>query len=240
MNEDFIKQFKRLPDANLVEKIQARLERKERRQTMRRYSLLSAFALIFVFGVFITVSSPARAYVLQTIEEIAGLKFEITSGYPGVPGEQVHTAPSEQLSLEEAQSRFPAPISLPTYVPAGYARQEPLSLTTFEKPDLPLYTTIFLDIHWENKNGGAFMLNIRHCPGGLEYCGWIVGEAAIEEITLNGRPAVIVRGGWNDDTRQYDFSLPTAIEWKVDESTIYSLTGNQSLEELIRIAESIP
>jgi hypothetical protein len=67
-----------------------------------------------------------------------------------------------------------------------------------------------------------------------------VGEDAIEEINLNGRPAVIVRGGWNDDTRQYDFSLPAAIEWKVDENTIYSLTGYQSLEELIRIAESIP
>jgi hypothetical protein len=87
------------------------------------------------------------------------------------------------------------------------------------------------------------MLSIRHCPSGLEYCGWIVGEGALEEITLNGRPAVIQRGGWNSDTQQYDFSMAvTIIQWKYDENTIYSLTDSRrlSLDELIRIAESIP
>jgi hypothetical protein len=189
-----------------------------------------------------TFSSSARAYVLQTLEEIAGLRFNITNDYPGSLGEEENIVPSEMLSLEEAQRRLPFPILLPAYVLQGYERRDALALTTFADPDAPLYTTIFLNIIWENKGGEAFMLSIRHCPSGLEYCGWSVGEGALEEITLNGRPAVIQRGAWNYDTRQYDFSFPVIeIQWKYDENTIYSLTGNRSLEdELIRIAESIP
>jgi len=39
-----------------------------------------------------------------------------------------------------------------------------------------------------------------------------VGNGAVEEIMLNGSPAVIVHGSWNHDTRQYDLSTVTAIQ----------------------------
>jgi hypothetical protein len=242
MSEEFIKQFQKLPESNFVEKVHGRLERKARIQAVKRYSILSAFALIFVLGMSMTFSSTVRAYVLQTLEEIAGIPFTITNNYPGHPGEKEITVPSKSLSLEEAQVRFPSPIALPAYVPQGYERRGDVSLTTFADPDMPLLTTIFLDVTWETQNGNVFVLSIRHCSSGLENCRWVVGEGALEEITLNGRPAVVLRGGWNYDTRQYDFSFPAAIEWKYDEKTIYSLTGSQgiSLDELIRIAESIP
>ena len=71
MNEEFIKQFRRPPDFSFVEKIQMRLERKERIQVAKRYIVLSVLVLIFSFGMLMTFSSTARAEVLQTLEEIA-------------------------------------------------------------------------------------------------------------------------------------------------------------------------
>lgn len=236
MNEDYMKQFRRKPDAGFVEKIHARLERKERRQAIKRYSAFTVLALMFAFGMLMTFSSPVRAAVLQTLEKIAGLNFEVTNDYPGDSDEEEIIAPHEYLSLEEAQSRFPSPVSLPAFVPEKTARREEVLLTYFS-PDL-----VTLAITWDNPETGGFELNIQNCSYEAENCGWIVGERALEEITLNGKPAVIVHGAWNYDTQQYDPYVTTAIRWKYDENTIYSLSTWQgmSLEELVRIAESIP
>jgi hypothetical protein len=239
MNEDFIKQFRRLPDPNFVEKIHRRLERRERIQAIKRYSAFAAFALIFGLGILMTFSSTVRAAVLQTIEEIAGLRFEVTTNYPGVPDEEVTIVPSEYLSLEEAQSRFPSPIALPIYVPKGYERRA--DIIFFVLGDMPVVI-----IKWHNK-GGEFHLDIKHCPSGAENCGRIVGEGALEEIMLNGRHAVIVRGGWNYDTKQYELPLDgfaiMELMWKYDDQTVYVLRADEreiSIGELIKIAESIP
>jgi hypothetical protein len=237
MNEDYLKQFRRMPDANFVDKIHSRLERKEQRQAIKRVSAFSALALIIAFGMVMTFSSTVRAEVLQTIEEIAGLRFDVTTDYPGDPDEVVTIVPSEYLSLEEAQNRFPSPVALPAYTPRGTTRREDV-LLTYWSSDLPSLT-----ITWDNPETGEFILDIRPCSTVTDNCGLILGEGALEEITLNGEPAVIVRGAWNYDTRLYDTSVTSAIRWKYDENTVYSLSTwsqDMPLEELIRIAESIP
>lgn len=237
MNEEYLKQFRRMPDASFTEKIHARLARRERWQVIKRYTVFSAFASIFAFGMLMTLSSTVRASVLQTIEEIAGLRFDVTTDYPGDPGEEEIIAPHEYLSLEEAQSRFPSPVSLPAYLPQGSARQGDVLLTFFS-PDM-----LMLTITWDNPETGSFTLEILRCSSGSENCGLVVGEGALEEISLNGVPAVVVRGAWDADRQQYDASRPVSIRWKFDEYTIYTLaswSSEKSLDELVRIAESIP
>lgn len=208
-------------------------------QSIKRYSLFSALGLMFALGVLVTFSSTVRANVLQTIEEIAGLRFDVTTDYPGDPGEKETIIPSEYLPLEEAQSRFPSPVVLPAYMPQGYERSVDVMFTPFTDPDVPMLTII-----WENlDHKGNITLDILHCSAGQENCGLIVGEGALEEITLNGKPAVVVRGAWNYDTQQYDSSVAAAIRWKYDENTVYTLSTWREdilLDELIRIAESIP
>jgi hypothetical protein len=238
MNEDYMKQFRRVPDASFVEKIHSRIERKERRQGIKRYLALSALVLIIAFGMVMTFSSTVRADVLQTIEEIAGLRFDVTTNYPGDLDGEVTIVRSEDLLLAEAQTRFPSPVVLPTYIPQGYTRRENVLLTPFTNPAVPT-----LMIIWENNKSGAIILDILHCSIGLENCGLTVGEGALEEITVNGKPTVVVRGAWNYDTKHYDSSFMTALRWIYDENTIYALsTSNQDmpLEELVRMAESIP
>jgi hypothetical protein len=68
MNEKYLEQFRRTLDPKLVESIHARLERRERIQTVKQYSVFSMLALVFLFGVLMTFSSNVRAEVLQTIE----------------------------------------------------------------------------------------------------------------------------------------------------------------------------
>lgn len=240
MNENYLKQFKKSPSSEFVEKVQARLEKKERMGTIKRYSILSALTLIFMFGLLMTFSSTVRAEVLRTIEEIAGLQFDITSKYPGT-GREI-TIPSEYLSLEEAQSRFPSPIMLPIYLPQEFRQPAKLALSDFGD-------VLILTITWNSKEkyGGSIMLDIRYCSSRLENCGQIVGEGSVEEVMLNEKPAVIVRGGWNYDTKQYElypYSLaPVHLMWKYDDHTVYMLGAIEqevSIQELIKIAESIP
>lgn len=238
MNENYLKQFKQAPDSAFVERIRARLEKKERFQAIKKHSVFSVLTLIFLFGLLMTFSSTVRAAVLQTLQEIAGLQFEITSKYPGT-GDEI-TVPSEYLSLEEAQSRFPSPIMLPTYLPQGY--EQPGEVVLSE--DLFL-----LMIIWESKEqwAASISLDIWHCPSGVEKCGLTVGEGAVEEIVLNEKPAVLVRGGWNYDTKQYELyhgSLAMiGLMWKYDDQTVYMLRADEQtvpVQELIKMAESIP
>jgi hypothetical protein len=238
MNDDFIKQFQKSPDSRFVERTHARLEKRERIQMFKRYSIFSTFALIFMFGMLMTFSSAARADVISIIEKIAGLHYEVTSNYPSYPDEDVITIYPEYLSLEDARSRFPFPIQLPIYVPDGYERRTDVELYYWGDgaPELV--------IRWEDndKHTGHIFLRIKHCSSNLQPCGLIVGEGALEEITLNGKPAVVVRGSWNYDTHQYDLSAGIDIQWRYDENTVYTLStwGEDKLEELIKTAESIP
>jgi len=238
MNENYLKQFRKSPDSQFIEKIHARLEKKERLQVIKKYFAFSALSVIFLLGILMTISSTVRADVLRTIEEIAGLRFDVTSNYPGIPDEKVTIVPSEYLSLVEAQNRFPSPVMLPAYVPQGYERQTDVEF--FVLGDIPTLIT-----RWGSteKHTGNIELDIKHCSSGFENCGMTVGEGSLEEIMLNEKPAAVIRGSWNYDTQQYDLSATTAIQWKYDENTIYTLsTWNQDmpLEELIRMAESIP
>lgn len=239
MNEDFVRQFKKQPDSQLVEKIHLRLEKKERTQTIKRYSMLSGLALFFVFGMLMTFSSTVRADVINLIKEIAGLQYEVTVNYPGGSEKDVTIIEPEYLSLEEARSRFPAPIQLPTYVPQRYERLADMQFYIWSEDSSTL--TIIWEKREEDILVGMISLNIAPCPSSSTSCGMIVGEGALEEIALNGKPAAVVRGGWNYDTKEYDLSLDTAIQWRYDENTVYRISSYAiPLEELIKIAESIP
>jgi len=200
--------------------------------------MLSGLAVIFVFGMLMTFSSTVRAGVINLIEEIGGLQFEVTINYPGSPEEDVTIIEPEYLSLEEARSRFPSPIRLPTHVSQGFERLAEVQYYIWSDD------TSTLTVIWEKREGdtlvGMISLDIAPCPSSSTSCGMIVGEGALEEITLNGKPAAVIRGAWNYDTKEYDLSLDTAIQWRYDENTVYRISSHAiSLDELIKMAESI-
>ena len=131
MNEEFIKQFRKSPETQFVERIHARLERRERVQRYKNYLTRSALMLPLIFGTLMTFSSTARAEVSQAITRsqfgeilICYIGFNPVGTYidgtfiepnpVNCPsGDGVLTVnPNETLSLEDTQSRFTPPIIL--------------------------------------------------------------------------------------------------------------------------------
>lgn len=238
MNEDFIKQFRKSPSAQMVEKIHMQIERKERIQRVKRYSSLSIGVLLCSFAILLTFSSTVRADVVNFIENVSGFQFDVSSRYPGNPDEEETIIPSEHLSLTAAENRFESPVSLPVHVPGGYELSGDVELFELENQN-----TLVIQWSHERRGIGIIDLSITHLPSGNMKFIQAVGNGAVEEILLNGKPAVIVRGAWNYDTKQYDLYIMTAIQWKYDENTVYTLSSwnqNLSLDELIQMAESIP
>ncbi|HEU0291085.1 MAG TPA: DUF4367 domain-containing protein [Anaerolineales bacterium] len=242
MNEDFMRQFQKMPDSMLLEKIHVRLERKERKRRIKQYLTHSVMTLIFAFGVLLIFSSAVRAKALQTVEHAQVMvckKLKIPcSGAEGAlrpePGLDV---PLEYLSLHEAQARFMPPNALPTYVPQGFER-----LADVEFFDLPNQPTLV--VAWKRPNHYSLIkLLVSHNSFEIKEYAESLGHGGIEETLFDGKPALIVRGRWNIGIREDGFAMTNALMWRYDENTVYalmSLEGAVPLDELLKMAESIP
>jgi hypothetical protein len=237
MNEEYIKGFRKSPDSHMIERIHVRLEKKERIQRIKRYSFRSALAFAFVLGMLMIFSSQVRAEVLSLFMKIGGVQYHVTSEHPFNPYIPAVELEPEYLSWDEARSRFLSPLQLPAYVPDRYEREADTHLYVWGD-DTPT-----LEVFWRKKGQFPMIgLFIAQCKEDAQGCGMAVGEGALEEITLNGKPATLVRGSWNEDIQQYERSVVISVIWRYDENSFYRLWSfDQSLEaELIKMAESIP
>jgi len=229
-----------MPDSILLEKIHVRLEGKERKHRIKQYFTHSVMTLIFVFGVLLIFSSAVRARALQTIEHVQVLMCRKLQTYCVGDGvltpEQGLYVPLEYLSLHDAQVRFISPIALPTYVPQGFERLADVAF--FDLAGQPT-----LVVAWKRPNHYSLIkLLISHHSFEIKEYAQTLGKGAIEETVLDGKPAIIVRGVWNIGVRENDFMM-TALMWRYDENTVYSLMSLEQavpLDELLKMAESIP
>jgi hypothetical protein len=240
MNEDFMRQFQKMPDSILLEKIHVRLVGKERKHRIKQYLTYSVTTLIFMFGVVLIFSSAVRVKALQTVEHVQVLickKLQMYCSGDGVlTPEQGLYVPLEYLSLNDAQVRFISPIVLPTYTPQGFER-----LANVEFFDLPGQPTLV--VTWNRQNHYSLIKRlISHHSFEIKEYARTLGKEAIEETVLDGKPAIIVRGAWNIGVQENDFMM-TALMWRYDENTVYSLLSLEQavpLDELLKMAESIP
>jgi uncharacterized protein DUF4367 len=236
MNEDYLKGFRKSPDVQMLDKIQARLQRRERSQKIKQYITRSVLALILAFGMLLTFSPTVRAQVLYYWKKIAGVTFWV---YNDLPADAYTLKVDDYWTLEEAQTRFPSPISLPSYVPQGYERIPTVQHILDGHVDIVTVT-------WKN-DYETIDLWIQHCFPDLEFdgvkganCGAGVIKQAIEKITLNGKPAALVYDPRISESRN---SAGLSIFWLYNENTVYSLgvSGKYlSKDEIIKMAESIP
>jgi hypothetical protein len=240
MNEDFMRQFQKMPDAMFLEKVHVRLVGKERKHRIKQYLTYSVTTLIFVFGVLLIFSPAVRVKALQTVEHVQVLlckKLQMYCSGDGVlTPEQGLYVPLEYLSLNDAQNRFISPFVMPAYTPQGFELLEDVEF--FDLPGQPT-----LVVTWDHPNRYSLikLLISQHSFEIKEYA-QTLGKEAIEETVLDGKPAIIVRGVWNIGERDRDFMM-TALMWRYDENTVYSLLSLEQavpLDELLKMAESIP
>lgn len=220
----------------MLDKIHVRLERRERSQKIKQYITRSTLALILAFSMLLAFSPTARAQVLYYWKKVAGMTFMVSND---LPADAYIMKVDDYWTLEEAQTHFASPISLPSYVPQGYERASTVEHILDGYVDLVTAT-------WTN-GYETIDLTIQHCFPALEVdgikganCGAGAIKKSIEEITLNGKPAALVYGS---DTGRSSLSTGLSIFWLYNENTVYALNfpgKDLSREELIKMAESIP
>jgi hypothetical protein len=236
MSDEFLKQFRERPRPEFAEALYQKINRPRRSIIMLKRLAFTAIALALAVATLFAVSPQARAAFLALIEEIGGIDFVVTEEYPGSGG-RVETVPSEVVSLEEARQRLPYTFGLPTWVPEGYTLQSEVELLSTDGTESRNDVTLI----WENEIGSRIYLYVR--PGG-EGRSWIVGPEGVEEVTLNGEPAALIRGAWNAHTKEYDLD-PSMLQltWEQDEvqyNLTYFTSSDFSDADAIRMAESIP
>lgn len=237
MNDQFIKDYRKEPRNAAIQELQNRFTLNEVKNTsiVRKPITISVFLLILALILVPVFSSPVRGQVGEWVRQIGGIFIKETDNYPGSK-EPVQTLPNNQLSLEDAQSQLPFKIDLPTWVPEGFNLHENVNVTHFPG----VSSTVYID--WDTSSHSVLSLIIQQRidgqPGSM-----IIGGGGSEEVQINGQPAVLFRGAWNADKKQWDSELRLlTLSWQRNELT-YTLQGLEtdiSVSDLIRVAESIP
>ncbi len=62
----------------------------------------------------------------------------------------------------------------------------------------------------------------------------------VEEVQVNGQPAALVGGSWNADTGLWDGGSDLTLSWMKGDQMYLLRSPGAPVEDLIRMAESIP
>jgi hypothetical protein len=135
------------------------------------------------------------------------------------------------MSLPEAQARLSFELATPAYLPAGLAAAAPeVSLLELERP--------VVKILWRDANGGFVQLT-THYTGQAQT---LVGPESSETIFINGQPAALVRGGWDEVSQNWSHQERlTTLIWQNGrlQHKLLCFSDLVSIAELAAMAESI-
>lgn len=147
---------------------------------------------------------------------------------------------SQLISLEEAQAICPFTIAMPTTLPEGYTFKGVLNLPTLPKTDSPPPAAdlpFFVTLVFENTSGDLLTLTEARMPTAVEVP---IGKGSTQEVTVNGQPGLYLQGAWTpqgwDPNANYH-----QLHWEGTDGLSYDLiSARLGLEELLKVAESIP
>lgn len=202
-----------------------------------KFGLRLVLAALLLFMILFTFSEPVRAGVLDWIKHIAGFEVHESETISGFGGEDAITVPADAHStLEDVIENPPFEFAMPAYVPDGYIFTDKVDVY---RKDKAIFT------RWVNKDGEEILLLVEVDQGQ----GYLTGVDAAEEIEINGQPAMLVYGGY-DQNGKWDSGLKMVNIYLRRDNLIYLLswttsqtnTINQDVltDELIRMAGSIP
>ena len=223
---------------------------------------------IVALAMTITFSAPVRAVASAWIKSIAGFFVEERNESPikDIPGGEVllstpavsavveavpstvtHVQPTEYavptLSVPDVLKNPPFTFGLPSWIPEGFSLDQNVGIST---------SGAWVLMNWKNPNMSEIEFLVEK-----EYTGYTIpaGVDSSEEIALNGTPALLIRGFW-DEQHQWNPDRQIAIDWEKDgrhyhlayterdedHYAMQPITSNQDaiIQNLIRMAESIP
>jgi hypothetical protein len=175
----------------------------------------------------------ARARFEEIIQQIGGLTVLMTDEYPN--SDDAIIVPDDIMTLAEVQSKTELDFALPSWLPEGLVRQEEVRVS-----NIATNITIF----WvdDSVKGRGLSLDVGKANPDVNL---LVGPDSVTEVMIHDTPAMLIRGGWFENTQQWEEEGPIALRWQTGSieytlSTMMPEWGGLSEEELIQIAESFP
>jgi cation diffusion facilitator CzcD-associated flavoprotein CzcO len=167
--------------------------------------------------------------------EIGGMNFfesEESAHAITLPESQVTLVPQAVLPLAEAQAKLPYSISLPAWAPEGFKMGTSVRISHFPGAAAPQVTTTW---YGSDTDMGHIELTIYG-----QRIDWLVETNDVQEVQVNGQPAALVEGGWDADTGQWNREAARMLNWMKGNEMYQLHSPGVSVEDLIRMAESIP
>jgi len=233
MNDDFLTRFRRTPPYEFSEALYERITTEmntQKKSVFRRIMFASALGLALLAA--LVFSPAAQAAIDRVVRQIGGVNFvgpnEAEANATPLPESQITIVPDEVLSLTEAQAKLPYAVSLPTWVPDGFSLSTTVRISYFGERYTPV------DITWSGPDPmvGGILLTVG------QPVQWYVDTDHLEEVQINGQSAGLTGGNWNADSGQWSGDDHTLTWMKGD--VMYRLSGRLPVEDLIKMAESIP
>lgn len=239
MNDEFLAELREAPRAEFSDGLYGRLAQQKAdapRFGALKIAATALLALALPLALAMTFSPAARAAAQRVIQTVGNLAFDVSDEYPGGDG-PVSILESEEMTLEQARARFPVALRVPTWAPNGYAREERVSITQLPDGNISALMT------WQGDENRLALYTysspqtlLRRGSDGIA-----VGPGSVEEVQVSGKPAAIVRGAWNANTRTWGPDMLISLLWTDDERG-YMLSGmdqHVSVADLVKIAESM-
>lgn len=234
MNDDFLTRLRKPPPREFAAELYQRINTSmntQRNSTFRRFAFAAAICLTLVGA--LAFSPGVRAAFNHLILEIAGVTYvseeELKSSVPASPRPEVIT-PEDILSIAEAQSELPYEISLPTWTPDGFVLGASVRVSYFENG----FTPAIITWYGSDPEIGHIELMIG------QRVNWLVDLESVREIQLNGQPAALVGGTWDEETGQWNEESNLSLTWMRGDAMYKLSAPGLPAADLIRMAESIP
>lgn len=239
MNDDFFTRFRKPPRrefaAELYKRINAPMNT-PRNFGFRRLTFAVAIGVVLITA--LAFSPAARAAFNGLFRQIGGITYFEPAEDPNqrpLSESEVTLVPEERLPLDQARTRVPFDIQLPGWMPNGYTMSQTVRISYF--PYQPTNgTNPFVYITWlkSQDGGGQIQLSIA------QPVSWVIDLDHLEEVQINGEPAGLAGGSWNYDTGAWDTTYgDRMLTWKLGDVMYQLQSSTATVEELIRIAESI-
>jgi hypothetical protein len=235
MNDDFLTRHRKPPPREFSEALHKRINvpmNTKRTLSIRRLTFAAALGMALIAA--LAFSPTALAAFNGLVVEIGGMTFfepdEASSQATPLPESQVTLVPEEILSLTEAQARLPFEIHLPTWAPDGFTRGSAVRISYFGAR----YTPVVITWYGSDPQVGNIDLTIG------QPVDWLVETDDVQEVEVNGQPAAVVGGTWNADTGQWDRNTNLTLSWMKGDVMYQLMSPGAPVEDLLRMAESIP
>lgn len=197
----------------------------------------AAGIMLLLAGAF-SLSFPAKARAIgerlvSTVETLLNstqmnIRTEYKHNEPGLlppPPEDLKELPIDQekvVSLEEAQSTSPFPVTLPRYLPKGYA----LERITHQGM---VKDTVIITLEYTDPAANSFSISEKNIPDGyVEGYGYDIEDAVVEDIQIESSTGkmIIFKNG------------DIKVRW-IKQGVQYELDGPVSKEEALKIVQSM-